>query len=103
MITHYTSTLVPFALNPINLTDSDAIANAFLQHQAEFLTLFAHLLSTFSTSDHSVIHGFLHAQIMTFESRTREKVVEFLLDDGAPTQMESRGGILLHNIHTKIS
>jgi hypothetical protein len=55
----------PFALNPINLTDSDAIANAFLQYQAEFMTLFAHLSSTCSTSDHSVIHGFLHAQIIT--------------------------------------
>jgi hypothetical protein len=29
----------PFALNPINLVDSDAIANAFLQYQAEFMTL----------------------------------------------------------------
>jgi hypothetical protein len=29
----------PFALNPINLVDSDAIANAFLQYQAEFIEL----------------------------------------------------------------
>jgi hypothetical protein len=55
----------PFALNPINLTDSDVIANAFLQYQAEFMTLLAHLSSTFTTSDHSVIHSFLHAQIIT--------------------------------------
>jgi hypothetical protein len=48
----------PFALNPINLTDSDAIANAFLQYQAEFMTLFAHLSSIFSTLDHSVIPAF---------------------------------------------
>jgi hypothetical protein len=57
----------PFALNPINITDPDAITNAFLQYRAEFMTLFAHLSSTFSTSDHSVIHGFLHAQIITVE------------------------------------
>jgi hypothetical protein len=29
------------------------------------MTLLVHLSSTFSTSDHSVIHGFLHAQIIT--------------------------------------
>jgi hypothetical protein len=63
--TSHRDTSTPFALNPINPTDSNAIANAFLQYQAEFMTLFAHLSSTFSTSDHSVIHGFLHAQIIT--------------------------------------
>jgi hypothetical protein len=55
----------PFALNPINLTDSGAIANASLQYQAGFMTLFAHPSSTFSTSGHSIMHGFLHAQIIT--------------------------------------
>jgi hypothetical protein len=55
----------PFALNPINLVDSDAIANCFLQYQAEFMIFFAHLLSTFPTSDHSVTQGFLHPQIKT--------------------------------------
>lgn len=51
--------------NPSPTNAQTCLNNSESNYQAEFMTLFAHLSSTFSTSDHSIIHGFLHAQIIT--------------------------------------